>query len=413
MTAGPSRQTFDVVVLGGGMAGAALAARLAGEVRVALVEREVSLGYHATGRSAAMYIPSYGGPAVHPLTAASRRFFDRPPAGFGGRLLSPRSVLHIARADQDEHLRAFAQAHDSVASLRRLSCAEALANAPILRPKAAQTALLETEAGDLDVARLHAGMVRRAREAGAVILTDAGKPDIARQGTGWRVRTREADLLSPVLVNATGAWADETAASAGVAPKQLSPLLRTVMLVDAPRELGFHDWPVVKDIDEQFYFRPFAGRLLITPADETPSPPCDAAADELDIATAMLRFNDAADHPVSRIHHRWAGLRTFAPNRAPVIGWSETTPGFFWLAGLGGFGIQTAPAVAQMAAALIRHRPAPLELVGHGVDAATYDPGRIPSGCLEPLECQVTRRASDQGVIAARQAEMPQDRPAY
>lgn len=380
MTACPSRQVLDVVVLGGGIAGAALAAQLAGGLRVALVEREPQLGYHTTGRSAAMYIPSYGGSAVQPLTAASRGFFEDPPCGFAGRLLSPRPVLHIARADQGERLEAFARKTVGAAPLRRLSRDEALRRAPILRPQAVQSALLETGAGDLDVARLHGGLVRRAREAGAVILADAGKPNIVREGSRWRVRTRQASLIAPTLVNATGAWADETALDAGLAPKGLSPLLRTAILVDAPRELGFHDWPVVKDIDERFYFRPFGGRLLITPADETPSPPCDAAPDELDIACAMMRFHHAADHPVTRIHHRWAGLRTFATDRAPVIGWSETAPGFFWLAGLGGFGIQTAPAVARLAAALVRGRRAPRDLADHGVEAATYDPGRLGEG---------------------------------
>ena len=389
MTACPSRQDFDVVVLGGGIAGAALAAQLAGGQRVALVEREPQLGYHTTGRSAAMYIPSYGGPAVQPLTAASRGFFENPPWGFAGRLLRPRPVLHVARADQVRRLDHFAHENRDTAALRRLSGEGARVRTSILRPEAVHAALLETGAGDLDVARLHGGMVRRAREAGAAILADAGKPDIVREGGRWRVRTRQASLIAPTLVNATGAWADETARDAGVGSKGLTPLLRTVILVDAPRELGFHDWPVVKDIGERFYFRPFGGRLLITPADETPSPPCDAAPDELGIARAMMRFHDAADHPVTRIHQRWAGLRTFASDRAPVIGWSQSCPGFFWLAGLGGFGIQTAPAVARLAAAQILGHRLPGDLADHGIEAAAYDPGRLsqaahPIGSSEP-----------------------------
>lgn len=377
MTACPSRQTFDVVVLGGGMAGAALAAELAGDLRVALVEQEPHLGYHTTGRSAAMYIPSYGGPAVQPLTAASLAFFETPPRGFAGCLLRARPVLHIACADQSERLETFAREAARAATLRRLSRESVLRRASILRPRAVHTALLETGAGDLDVARLHGGMVRKALEAGAAFLTDAGWPHIDREGTRWRVRTREGTLVSPILVNATGAWADETAQAAGIAPKGLTPLLRTIIMVDAPREIGFHDWPVVKDINERFYFRPFGGRLLLTPADETPSPPCDAAPDELTIARAMMDFHNIADHPVTRIRQRWAGLRTFAPDRAPVIGWSDTTPGFFWLAGLGGFGIQTAPAVARLAAALVRGRPTPQDLDDHGVEAAAYAPGRV------------------------------------
>lgn len=380
MSAGPSRQDFDVIILGAGMAGAALAAHLAAGTRVALIEREPVLGYHTTGRSAAMYIPSYGGAAIAGLTLASGDFLGDPSPGFGPPLLSPRAVMHIADPGQTPRLDIFA----AVQSLARrggvleiLDGRAARARVPILRPRAVAAAVIETGTGDLDVARLHAGFLRRVREAGGVVLTGAGRSAIGFRRSGWRVRGPTLDLSAPILVNATGAWADETAISAGVCPLGLTPLRRTVMLARAPDEPRFADWPVVKDIDERFYFRPCGGRLLITPADETPSAPCDAVADEMDIAVGMARFEAAVDHPVRSLVGRWAGLRTFAPDRAPVVGWSKSREGFFWLAGLGGFGIQTAPAMGRLAAALLEGRPVPADLIDHGVQAHTYAPARL------------------------------------
>ncbi|MFZ0266053.1 NAD(P)/FAD-dependent oxidoreductase [Caulobacter sp.] len=373
MSAMPSQQTFDVIILGGGMAGAALAAHLDPKTRVALVEREPVVGYHTTGRSAAMYIPSYGGAAIAGLTRASRAFFLDPPTGFGPPLLSPRPVMHIADADQTGRLDAFA----ARGGFEVLDGRAARARVPILRPGSVVAALIETDAGDLDVARLHAAFLHRAEQAGTRVLTGAGDCVIVFEGSEWRVRATGLDISAPVLVNAAGAWADEVAISAGLAPLGLTPLRRTVMLAKAPEHADFAAWPVVKDIDERFYFRPCGGQLLITPADETPSAPCDAAADEMDIAVGMARFEAAADHPVRHLISRWAGLRTFAPDRAPVVGWSKSRPGFFWLAGLGGFGIQTAPAMGRLAAALVEGRPVPSELVDHGVQREAYGPERF------------------------------------
>ncbi|KQY26561.1 hypothetical protein ASD21_17300 [Caulobacter sp. Root1455] len=374
----PSQRTFDVIILGGGMAGAALAANLDPRTRVALVEREPVAGYHTTGRSAAMYIPSYGGAAIAGLTLASRAFFLDPPAGFGPPLLTPRPVMHIADAGRTDRLEAFAAMRGG---FEVLDGRAARVRVPILRARAVAAALIEADAGDLDVARLHAAYLSRAQQAGTEVLTGAGAGAIAFQRSEWRVRTPSLDISAPILVNAAGAWADEVVIGAGLAPLGLTPLRRTVMLARAPDQAGFAAWPVVKDIDERFYFRPCGGRMLITPADETPSPPCDAAADEMDIAVGMARFEAAADHPVRHLIGRWAGLRTFAPDRAPVVGWSKSRPGFFWLAGLGGFGIQTAPAMGRLAAALVEGRPVPSDLVDHGVRVEAYAPERFrPAG---------------------------------
>lgn len=362
-----------MLVLGGGIAGASAAAHLAGERRVVLIEREPACGYHTTGRSAAMFLPSYGAAAVRPLTAASRDLLERPPAGFDGALLRPRDALHVGRKDQIGHLDDLARRLPSSVWLTDVA---ARAKVPILRPSEVRAAVLETGCGDIEVNRLHQGFLRQAREAGARILTSAGEIGVSQVGGLWRVRSGAWEVTAPILVNATGAWADEVAAKAGVEPKGLQPLRRTVVLVDPPAHAGFLDWPIVKDVDERFYFRPFGGRLLVTPADEVPSAPCDAQADVLDLACAMMRFHDVAAHPVRAVRHRWAGLRTFAADRAPVIGWDKVAAGFFWFAGLGGFGIQTSPAAGRLAAGLILNGSPPAELLDLGVDPAAFDPGR-------------------------------------
>jgi len=375
---GSRAEVFDVVILGGGVAGAALAAHLTPGRRVAIVEREAALGLHTTGRSAAMYIPSYGSTVIQGLTVASRDFFVVPPRGFGAPLLSPRAVAHIADEARRDRLQGLIAGRGR---FTQLDGEQARAATPsILRPQAVSAALIEQGCGDLDVSRLHQGFLRQAREAGVAIRTGAGRCVIERNETGWRLRGRDLDIAAPILVNAAGAWADEVATDAGTQVQTLTPMRRTVILVQAPNAPDFAGWPVVKDVDERFYFRPYGGRLLITPADETPSPPCDAAPDEMDVAEGMARFEAVADHPVRSLVARWAGLRTFAPDRAPVVGWSRDTPGLFWLAGLGGFGIQTAPAMGRLAAALVEGRPVPGDLLDQGVDAQAYAPSRRISG---------------------------------
>lgn len=363
----------EVLVLGGGIAGAAVAAHLTPTTRVVLLEREDILARHATGRSAAMWLASYGAPVVRPLTLASRAFLDRPARGFGGPLLFPRSALHIARRARPGALEAFARQHTGLQALDPPAIARI---APILRPDRLAGGLLDCSAGDIDVDRLHQGYLRLTREHGGRLVLGATPIGLDRAGDHWRLRTTAGEFAAPTLVNATGAWADETALLAGEAPLGLTPLRRTVILVDPPSTPA-HGQPIVKDIDERFYFRPFAGRLLITPADETPTPPCDAAPAEIDVARAVARFKRVSDHPVVAVRARWAGQRTFSPDRAPVIGWSRTTPGFFWLAGLGGTGIQTADATGRLASAMILGRPTPPDLVDHGVDPRAFAPGRL------------------------------------
>lgn len=365
----------DVAIIGGGIAGVALAGRLASHLKVALIEREPVLGAMTTARSAAMFLPSYGGAPVAPLTRASRPFLTAA-LGPGGAVFQPRQALHIGRLT---HLAPFGLAQAADAPLQALSPRQAAKLCPILRESVIDGAWLESEAGDIDVAALLDLFRRMALDGGARLIVDAGEATIERRSDGWRLVSARQTLEARILVNAAGPWADALAAAAGVAPLGLTPLRRTVVLAPPVAQAGFANWPIVKDIRERFYFRPYHGNLLITPADAHPSRACDAAPDKVDVARAVLRFETMCDHRVARVERSWAGLRTFAPDHAPVIGWSSDDESFFWLAGLGGFGVQTAPAVSQLAASLILSRPMPGRLADRGVDPARYAPARLAS----------------------------------
>lgn len=367
---------FDVVILGGGIAGASLFAALAPHLRIALLEREPALAYHTTGRSAAMFAPGYGTPPVQALSRASASFFAEPPPAFGGPLVSRRAMMHVAGPGQIEALIHLAQSRASDRSLRWLNPEEAWSKAPILRRQRLAGALLDSGGADIEVARLHQGYLAQGRAAGGEIFAGLGAASLERRGGVWRVDAGEQAFAAPALVNAAGAWSDEIASMAGLTPRGLLPLSRTVVLTDAPATPEFARWPTVMDVRERFYFRPFAGRLLITGANETPSPPCDAAPDEGAIAKALARFQSACDYPVQRLTARWAGLRTFAPDRVPLIGWTAEAEGFFWFAGQGGTGIQSAPAAASLAAALFLSQPPPEHLAARGVDPAAFSPDR-------------------------------------
>lgn len=364
---------FDVVILGGGIVGVALAARLAPHLNVALVEREPALGTMTTARSAAMFLPSYGGAAITPLTLASRTFLTEAPHA-PGPLLKPRAALHIGR---QPHLAAFDQACAAHLALQALTPHQAVALFPILRKSVIDGAWLETDAGDIDVAALLDLFRRMALDAGAHLLVDAGEVSPERRAGVWRIKSPQGELEAPIIVNAAGAWADSLAARCGVSPLGLTPMRRTVVLGAAVARDDFERWPILKDVRERYYFRPYHSALLVTPADAHPSPACDPAPDSADVARAVLRFETICDHRLTRIERRWAGLRTFAPDQAPVVGWSTEVEGYFWLAGLGGFGVQTAPAVGNLAASLILGRQLPSQLAECGVDPALYAAARL------------------------------------
>ena len=370
----------DFLVVGGGIAGASLACELASHAHVVLIEREVRPGYHTSGRSAAMYIESYGNAAVRALTAASRAFFDDPPEGFSDYpLLSPRACLTIAREGQEVALAAVAeQLAQTGAAFREIDGAAACSLFPLLRPEAAVSAVLEPDSADIDVGALHQGYLRLGRARGVELRCDAALAGLERARDAWRAKLPGGEtILAGRIVNAAGAWADDVAALAGAERLGLTPKRRTVILVDPPAAAAISDWPTVLDADEQFYFKPQSGMILASPCDETPSLPVDAAPEEIDIAVCVDRIQAAADLPVRRIARSWAGLRTFAPDSTPVFGEDPDFAGFFWFAGQGGYGMQTAPAAARLGAALALGLPVPDNMAARGISAATFSPIRL------------------------------------
>jgi D-arginine dehydrogenase len=357
-----------------------VAAQLSAEAKVALVEREGAHGYHTTGRSAALYSAAYGGAPIRALTLAARPFFDAPPEGFAAHgLLTPRGCLYIARDDQTGALHRFRDAaRASGVRIDLIGPAEADALCPVLRPGYVAQAAFEPDAMDIDVDALHQGFLRQVRARGGEIRLDAELTALERVSGAWLARLADGETLTAgVVVNAAGAWADAVAALAGAAPMGLTPLKRTAVLLDAPLGVDIRAWPAVIDADEQFYFKPDAGRILASPADETPSAPCDAFADDLDVAICVERVQQAAFIPVRRPGRSWAGLRTFAPDRAPVIGYDAKVDGFFWLAGQGGYGVQTSPAAARVAAALALGRQIPEDVAAFGLKAEALSPARF------------------------------------
>ncbi len=367
---------FDVIVIGGGIAGASVAFELAAARRVLVVERESAPGYHTTGRSAAMFLRSYGEAPVRALAAASRDHLFTPPEGFAeAPLVSPRPFMFIARADQMATLEA--KIADQPDVLEAVDADRACALVPVLRPDYIAGAAIEGAAVELDVHGLHHGYLRGLKARGGRLAVDAEVTAIKRRDGTWRVATRAGDFAAPVLVDAAGAWADEIAALAGAAPVGLVPKRRTVIVFDPPEGVDPSPWPMVVDIDEKFYFRADAGRILASPADETPMPPCDVQPEEIDIAIAIDRIERATSLAVRRPSHRWAGLRSFVDDHLPVIGYDDRCEGFFWLAGQGGIGIMTAPAVARLAAALVLGADAPAEIADAGVKAETFAPARL------------------------------------
>ena len=359
---------FDVIIVGGGIAGASLGAEIAGRRRTLIVEAEEQCGYHATGRSAAFYLESYGGPEVARLTVASGPFLEHPPAEFSdcGFLLR-RGALHLLKGDWPELPPGIASRRVARDELERL--------VPGVRPQWRQ-ALLEPGCADIDVAALHAAFLRQFRRAGGVVQTGAMVQRGDRSGGEWRLTLADgSELRAPVLVNAAGAWADSLAEACGVARLGVAPKRRTMVQLRVGRS-GLRALPLVDDWDGSFYFKGEGdSSIWLSPHDEIDSEPCDAAPEEIDVATAIDRFEQVVDWPVERVERSWAGLRTFAPDRLPVYGFDRRADGFFWCAGQGGFGIQTAPAAARLAASvLLGEEPDPMVAA---IDAGTFSPARF------------------------------------
>lgn len=370
---------FDIVVIGAGIAGVGVAAELAHDHRIVLLEQEAQPGMHATGRSAALHSETYGNSCIRTLTRASRDFFL---AGADGHpFATPRGCVHIACAEQLDKLNAFADELGDAAT--RLTEDAVRKLVPVLRPGRVIAALAEPHAYDLDVDAVHRAFLKQLRHDGGV-LHCTSEAIVCEFDGGWNVRAGDQTFRAPVLVNAAGAWGDTVAAMAGVEPIGLQPKRRSALIVDAPPGIDPSRWPAVFDVDEQFYFKPEAGKLLMSPADETPVAPHDAYTDDFDLAVAIDRIQQVADIPVERISHSWAGLRTFAPDRTPVVGFDPDVPSFFWLVGQGGYGIQTSPALSRYAAALVRGRPMPRDLAKAGLHVDDLSPHRLRGGIDHP-----------------------------
>jgi len=371
-------QKTEVLIVGAGMAGASLAYFLAPHRQVTLLERESQPGYHATGRSAALYSETYGNAPVRAITTASKAFYFAPPEGFSPYpLVTPRGSLSVGGNDDRETLqRAFDKRKALVPNIEWWSQADILQRVPILKPEAAVYGVYEPDAMDMDVHGIHQGFLRGAKAAGAQLLCDAVVEQIAREGNAWRIKTTAGEFLAEVVVNAAGAWCDELARMAGVAPIGLQPMRRTAFMCDVPAGCDSHAWPMVMDANEGFYLKPDAGMLLVSPANADPVEPQDVQPEELDVAIAVDRVETATTLQIRRVQRKWAGLRSFVADKTPVVGFAPDAPGFFWLAGQGGYGIQTAPAMGELSAALVQHQPVPAALTALGVTEATLAPGR-------------------------------------
>lgn len=366
---------YDVVIIGAGIAGASLAAELAPHRRVLVAEAEDRPGYHSTGRSAAFWAETYGGPLIQPLTTASGPWLQSPPPGYGDRsFLGPRGSLTLACADELALLDAYeATFAGTGVRMERRDRAAIEAMLPGLSTDVV-AAVYEPDCRDIDVGRLHQAYLATARRAGAALVLRAPLRNAEYGANGWRIELGDQSVTARLLVNAAGAWADHVATLAGVKPLGVQPFRRTIIQLrtnpPAPADL-----PLTLGVRGDYYFKPEAGRLWLSPHDETPEDPLDTAPDEMDMALAIDRFSRVVDWRIEAVEHRWAGQRSFAPDRAPLIGFASDCSGFLWFAGQGGFGIQTAPAAAKLAASIVlESTPDPML---ERVDAQLYNPARF------------------------------------
>lgn len=361
---------YDFAVVGAGMAGASLAAELAPHARVLLLEAEDAPGYHSTGRSAAFWDECYGGPEIVPLTLASLDYLT------AQDVLTPRGAVYLAHEDARGAIDAFMHRFAPTgARIERLDAAALAARVPHLRAAWAREAVAAPFCADIDVAGLHQHYLGLARRHGADVVCRARLARAERAGGVWQLASDSGqEWRAAVLVNAAGAWADRVAQMAGAQPLGIAPKRRCVAVLRVSPEAPA-DLPLTIDIAGSFYFKPDNGRLWLSPHDEVPSEPCDAAPEELDIAIAIDRFEQVTDWRIAAVERRWAGLRSFAPDRAPVYGADPEAAGFFWFAGQGGFGIQTAPAAARFAAQMLLGQGR--DAMTAALDAALYAPGRF------------------------------------
>lgn len=367
-------KTADVIVIGGGIVGASAAAEIAAEgARVLLLEMEAQVGYHATGRSAAMYEPCEGVPLVRALTRASYGFLSAPPEGFADvPLLSPRGVLMLGY-ESEEKLIAEAMGN----GFAEVDAVFARSRLPLVKLDGVIAILWDGEAQDVDVDALHAGRLRALRRGKGEVVVDAPVRRGTRARGMWRLDAGSETCEAPTIVVAAGAWSDQVAASCGVAAAGLQPKRRSAAIIPGPAGASVGDWPEISPVDVSFYAKPTGGKLMLSPADEEPVEPHDAWADDLRLAEAAAALERCVSMEVQRVERTWGGLRTFSPDGLPVVGFDPSAEGFFWLAGQGGYGIQTSPALSRLAASLVAGGSVPADLVRAGISAAALSPRRF------------------------------------
>jgi D-arginine dehydrogenase len=363
---------FDVIVVGGGICGASIAFELSRDRRVCLLEQEAQLALHATGRSAATFVESYAGLTVSALTMAGRAFFEHPPDSYWPQPpISPLPVLFFTSTRDLVKLREFYETMArQVPALRYLDAAELQRHCPLLRPEYASGGVLEAGSMAIDIHALHQGFVRGIRAHGGQIVTTCGLASARRDAGTWTVVDTVGDRRgAPVLVNAAGAWCDQVATTCGVRPANIVPLRRSAFTISAPARAMTDEVSFVIDLDNAFYIKADAGQLLCSPADETRQPPGDAKPDELEIARALDTINEMTTISTRHVNTAWGGLRSFAPDRLPVVGFDPEVEGFFWYGGQGGYGVQTSPALSRTGAALVRGEDIPADVFARGVRA--------------------------------------------
>ena len=379
-------QDFDFAIVGAGIAGVSAAFHLAPKARVVILERERVAAYHTTGRSAALHSETYGSAEIRAITVVSGRFYRNPPQGFADHpLLTPRGALIAGRAEQKAAMQKSAADYAKlVPSVRWLEGHEVLKLHPLLKPEAAGGgAIFEPEADDMDVAAIHGGFLKGARAAGAVLRLNSEVTALDRRDGRWTIWFKEGEEIGAAnIVDAAGAWADVLGGLAGCMPVGLVPKRRTAFTFDSPPDLvqrgvDISKLPMVIDFDETWYIKPEVGQFLASPADETPSEPCDAQPEEMDVAIAVDRIETGTTLQIRRIKSKWAGLRSFVSDKNLVAGYDPKVEGFFWLAGQGGYGIQTGYAAGQLAASLALGKDLPKDVADLGVTEAALSPGRF------------------------------------
>ena len=378
-------RSYDVLVIGGGIAGVSIGYELADDRSVGLLEMEATLAFHTTGRSVATFLESYGGRTIRLLTTGSRSFMEDPPDGFGRPLLKPLPLIWVAPHGEVDGLNAmYESVVELVPDMRILSAEEAVDATKVIRPDWVAAGLVEPGASEIDVAAIHGGYAGGLRSRGGEVHTSAGVVAMERVNEVWRVTDRSGEKYeAAIVVNAAGSWCDLVAGLAGVEPVGIHPLRRTVFTIGPSPGIDTHTIPLVADVAGTFYLKPEGPQILCSPADEIPSEPCDAKPEEVDIAKAIDVINAATVLDIRHVRSSWAGLRNFVADRSPVAGFDDRVDGFFWFVGQGGYGIQTSPALAQAGASLVRTGALPEALSGRGLDKTALARQRLKG--LPPL----------------------------